>query len=98
MVSGILATIGGLVALFVLLDLTGFLLARAGQRPMPGWRQNELLISMFASAAIPHISRGGEPRRGSPVRRREAPHLGQAGTGNPGTASSAVWAADSPFI
>jgi len=42
MVTGILAAIGGLVALFVLLDLTGFLLVRAGKRPMPGWRRNEL--------------------------------------------------------
>src|SRR5512132_523407 len=98
MVTGILAATGGLVALFLLLDLTGFLLARAGQRPMPGWRRNELLISMFASAAIPDISRGGEPRRGSAVRRREALQLGRGGTGNPGMASSAVWAADSPFM
>jgi hypothetical protein len=98
MVTGILAAIGGLVALFVLLDLTGLLPVRAGKRPMPGWRRNALFISAFASAAIPDISRGGEPRRGSPVRRRERLHLGQAGTGNPGTASSAVWAADSPFF
>jgi|SRR5512132_3289289 hypothetical protein len=98
MVIGILAAIGGLVALFVLFDLTGFLLVRAGKRPMPGWRRNELLISAFASVAIPDMSRGGEPRRGSSVRRREALHLGQAGTGNPGTASSAVGAAGSPYF
>lgn len=98
MVTGILAAIGGLVALFVLLDLTGFVLVRAGKRPMPGWRRNELFISAFASAAIPDISRGGEPRRGSAVRRREALHPGRGGSGNLGTASSAVGAADSPFM
>jgi hypothetical protein len=59
MVTGILAATGGLVALFVLFDLTGFLLVRAGKRPMLGWRRNELLISAFASAVIPDISRGG---------------------------------------
>jgi hypothetical protein len=98
MVAGVLAAIGGLVARFVLLDLTGFLVTRAGKRPVPGWQRNELLISAFARAAIPDISRGGGPRRGSAVRRREALHLGRGGTGNPGTASSAVRAADSPFM
>ena len=98
MVTGILAAIGGLAALFVPLDLTGFLLVREGKRPMPGWRRHELLISAPASAAIPDISRGGEPRRGSAIRRREALHLGRGGTGNLGTASSAVGAADSPFM
>ena len=36
MVIGVLAAIGGLIALFGLLDLTDFLLVRAGKQPMPG--------------------------------------------------------------
>jgi hypothetical protein len=32
-------SIGGLVALLGLLDLTDYLLLRAGKRPMPGWRR-----------------------------------------------------------
>ena len=39
MLIGVLAAIGGLIALFGLLDLTDFLLVRAGKRPMPGWRR-----------------------------------------------------------
>lgn len=39
MVIGVLAAIGGLVAVLGLLDLTDFLLVRAGKRPMPGWRR-----------------------------------------------------------
>ena len=39
MLIGVLAAIGGLVALLGLLDLTDFLLVRAGKRPMPGWRR-----------------------------------------------------------
>lgn len=39
MATGTLAAIGGLVALFVLLDPTDLLLIRAGKRPLPGWRR-----------------------------------------------------------
>jgi hypothetical protein len=39
MVISVLAAIGGLVAVFGLLDVTDFLLVRAGKRPMPGWRR-----------------------------------------------------------
>jgi hypothetical protein len=39
MVIGVLAAIGGLVALLALLDLTNYLLLRAGKRPMPGSRR-----------------------------------------------------------
>jgi len=39
MLIGVLAAIGGLIALFGLLDLTDFLLVRAGKQPMPGWRR-----------------------------------------------------------
>jgi hypothetical protein len=39
MFIGVLAAIGGLIALFSLLDLIDFLLLRAGKRPMPGWRR-----------------------------------------------------------
>ena len=38
MVINVLAAIGGLAVLFGLLDLTDFLLVRAGKRPLPGWR------------------------------------------------------------
>ena len=37
MLIGGLAAIGGLLTLLGLLDLTDFLLVRAGKRPMPGW-------------------------------------------------------------
>lgn len=37
MLIGVLAAIGGLVTLLGLLDVTDFLLVRAGKRPLPGW-------------------------------------------------------------
>ena len=36
MLIGVLAAIGGLVTLLGLLDVTDFLLVRAGNRPLPG--------------------------------------------------------------
>jgi hypothetical protein len=39
MLIGVLAAIGGLVVLLGLLDLTDFLLVRAGKQSMPGWRR-----------------------------------------------------------
>jgi len=62
--KAILAAIGGLVALFVLLDLTDFLLARAGKRPLPGWRRRQ--ASHFYA---------GEPGGGGGI--RPARHLVQ---------------------
>jgi hypothetical protein len=55
MLIGVLAAIGGLVALFGLLDLTDFLLVRAGKRPMPGWRR-------IRDSRVYHRERG-DPRR-----------------------------------
>jgi hypothetical protein len=55
MVIGALAVIGALVVLFGLLDLTDFLLVRAGKRPMPGWRR--IRDSRF------YVRERGDPRR-----------------------------------
>jgi hypothetical protein len=55
MLIGILAAIGGLVALFGLLDLTDFLLVRAGKRPMPGWRR-------IRDSRV-YVRERGDPRR-----------------------------------
>lgn len=55
MLIGVLAAIGGLVVLFGLLDLTDFLLVRAGKRPMPGWRR------IRDSRA--YVRERGDPRR-----------------------------------
>jgi hypothetical protein len=55
MVIGALAAIGGLVVLFGLLDLTDFLLVRAGKRPMPGWRR-------IRDSRV-YIRERGDPRR-----------------------------------
>jgi hypothetical protein len=55
MLIGILAAIGGLVALFGLLDVTDFLLVRAGKRPMPGWRR-------IRDSRV-YVRERGDPRR-----------------------------------
>ena len=55
MLLGVLAAIGGLVALLGLLDLTDFLLVRAGKRPMPGWRR-------IRDSRV-YIRERGDPRR-----------------------------------
>jgi hypothetical protein len=55
MVMGVLAAIGGLVALFGLLDLTDFLLVRTGKRPRPGWRR-------IRESRI-YVRERGDPRR-----------------------------------
>jgi hypothetical protein len=55
MLIGVLAAIGGLVALFGLLDLTDFLLVRTGKRPMPGWRR-------IRESRI-YVRERGDPRR-----------------------------------
>lgn len=55
MFIGVLAAIGGLVALFALLDLTDFLLVRAGKRPMPGWRR--------VRDSRVYVRERGDPRR-----------------------------------
>ena len=56
MVVTVLAIIGGLAALFVLLDLTDFFLVRAGHRSLPGWRP---IINRRTTYAHEH----GDPRR-----------------------------------
>jgi hypothetical protein len=55
MLIGVLAAIGGLVALLGLLDLTDFLLVRAGKRPMPGWRR-------IRDSRV-YVRERGDPRR-----------------------------------
>jgi hypothetical protein len=55
MLIGVLAAIGGLVALFGLLDLTDFLLVRAGKRPLPGWRR-------IRDSRV-YVRERGDPRR-----------------------------------
>lgn len=55
MLIGVLAVIGGLVVLFGLLDLTDFLLVRAGKRPMLGWRR-------IRDSRV-YIRERGDPRR-----------------------------------
>ena len=78
MLIGVLAAIGGLAVVFGLLDLTDFLLVRAGKRPMPRWRRIRDSRAYFRSAAIPGVNRG-DPRRGRPARRRDADHRAGGG-------------------
>jgi hypothetical protein len=51
----VLAAIGGVVALLGLLDVTDYLLVRAGKRPMPGWRR-------IRESRI-YVRERGDPRR-----------------------------------
>jgi len=51
----VLAAIGGFVALLGLLDVTDYLLVRAGKRPMPGWRR-------IRESRI-YVRERGDPRR-----------------------------------
>jgi hypothetical protein len=62
MVINVLAAIGGLAVLLLLLDLTDFLLVRAGKRPLPGWRPILSGVPTLATAKIPDINRA-EPRQ-----------------------------------
>jgi hypothetical protein len=54
MVIGVLAVIGGVIVLLGLLDLTDFLLLRAG-RSMPGWRR-------IPDSRV-YVRERGDPRR-----------------------------------
>ena len=65
MVIGVLAAIGGLIALFGLLDLTDFLLVRAGKQPMPGWRRRRDSRFYFRERGDPRRSRGEPGATGS---------------------------------
>jgi hypothetical protein len=49
------AAIGGLIALFGVLDVTDFLLVRAGKRPLPGWRR-------IRDSRV-YVRERGDPRR-----------------------------------
>ena len=55
MLIGVLAAIGGLVALFGLCHVSDFLLIRAGKRPLPGWRR-------IRDSRV-YVREPGDPRR-----------------------------------
>jgi hypothetical protein len=55
MLIGVLAAIGGLVALFGLCHVSDFLLIRAGKRPLPGWRR-------IRDSRV-YVRERGDPRR-----------------------------------